>query len=195
MGIAVGGNSSHLGNLLTGGDVTLVLLQVIHGGLDSGLDTATQIHRVAPSGNVLDGLGEDSTGENGRGGGTVTSQLIGLGSNVLKKASTEVFKLVLELNCLGNSDTICGSQYLSIQMSSIYPTTDKHTLGDLGRAIGRLDQDIATLGTQSRGHSLGERVDALEELGTGLNTELEILQVVSGDEFGSNGAPANAGES
>jgi hypothetical protein len=31
-------------------------------GLDGSLDTAAQIHRVAASGNVLDGLGEDGAG-------------------------------------------------------------------------------------------------------------------------------------
>lgn len=53
------------------------------------------------------------------------------------------------------------------------------TLGDLGGAVGRLDQDIATLGTQSRGNSLGQSVNTLEEVGTSLNAELELLFAMS----------------
>lgn len=53
------------------------------------------------------------------------------------------------------------------------------TLGDLGRAVGRLNQDIATLRTKSGGDSLGKSVDTLEELGTSLNAELELLHEVS----------------
>lgn len=52
----------------------------------------------------------------------------------------------------------------------------QHTLGDLGRAVRRLNQDIATLGTESRSDSLSESVYTLEELGTSFDTELEVLQ-------------------
>lgn len=52
----------------------------------------------------------------------------------------------------------------------------RHTLGDLGGAIGRLNQDIAALGTKGRSHSLSKCVNTLEKLGTGLNAELEFLQ-------------------
>ena len=63
-----------------------------------------------------------------------------------------------------------------------------HTLGDLGGAEGRLNQDIATLGTQSRSDSLCEGVDTLEELGTSLNTEFEILMRTRGVSWGASGA-------
>lgn len=56
---------------------------------------------------------------------------------------------------------------------------ETHTLGDLGGAIGRLDQDIAALGTKSRSHGLSKGVNALEQVGTGFNTELEFLQDIS----------------
>jgi len=50
------------------------------------------------------------------------------------------------------------------------------TLGDLGRAVALLDQNIATLGAESGGDSTGQSLNALEQLGTGLDTELELLQ-------------------
>lgn len=49
------------------------------------------------------------------------------------------------------------------------------TLGDLGRAIRRLDEDVTTLGTKRRSHRLRKSVNTLEELGTSFNTELELL--------------------
>lgn len=61
---------------------------------------------------------------------------------------------------------------------SLYRTTKPQsgpTLGDLGGAVGRLDKDIATLGAQSRGDSLSQSVNTLEEVGTGFNAELELL--------------------
>lgn len=72
----------------------------------------------------------------------------------------------------------------------------QHTLGDLGRAVRRLNQDIATLGTESRSDSLSESVYTLEELGTSFDTELEVLQrtvVLAGDTGrGASGAPEEA---
>lgn len=53
-----------------------------------------------------------------------------------------------------------------------------HTLGDLGRAIRGLDQDIAAFGTEGGGNSLGQGVDTLEELGAGLDAELEVLSLL-----------------
>ena len=111
VGIAVGRDGSDLSNLVTSGDVTLVLLEVVDGGINSGLDTTAQVHRVAASSNVLNGLGEDSTSKDSSGGGTITSEFVGLGSDILEETSTEVLVLVLELDGLGNSDTIYCSQY------------------------------------------------------------------------------------
>lgn len=70
------------------------------------------------------------------------------------------------------------------------------TLGDLGGTVGGLDQDIATLGAKSRGDSLSKSVNTLEEAGTSLNTELELLFAtshVSWENFGNNGSPSRRG--
>ncbi|KAG2021770.1 hypothetical protein GB937_004732 [Aspergillus fischeri] len=111
VGVTVGGDSSNLSDLLTGGNVTLVLLEVVDDSINSSLDTTAQIHGVAASSNVLHGLREDGTGKDGSGGGTVTSNLVGLRSDILEEASTEVLELVLESDGLGNRDTIYFSQY------------------------------------------------------------------------------------
>jgi hypothetical protein len=106
VGVAVGGNSGDLGDLGAGGDIALVGLEVLDNSLSSGLDAASQVHGVAASGNVLDGLGENGAGEDGGGGGTVTGNLVGLAGDILEEAGTEVLELVLEDNGLGDSDTV-----------------------------------------------------------------------------------------
>ncbi len=55
----------------------------------------------------------------------------------------------------------------------------KLTLGDLGGAEAGLDQDIATLGTECGGNSAGQSVNTSQESGATLNTELELLHMVS----------------
>ncbi|SCB64893.1 unnamed protein product [Fusarium graminearum] len=162
--VAVGRDGSDLSDLSAGGDVSLVLLEELDDGLNSSLDTAAEVHGVAAGGNVLDSLGEDGTGENSSGGGTVTGDLVGLGSNILEELGTEVLELVLEAHSAGNGNTIYNDLLEVIQ-----------TLGDLGRAKAGLNEDISALGTECGSNGLGEGVDTSEESGTTLNTELELL--------------------
>jgi hypothetical protein len=152
--ITVGGDGSNLSDLSAGGNITLVLLEELDDGLDSSLDTAAEVHRVAASGDVLDGLGEDGTGENGSGGGTVTGDLVGLGSNILEELGTKVLELVLEADSAGNGHTI---------------------LGDLRRTKAGLNEDVSALRTEGSSNSLSEGIDTSEESSTALNTELELL--------------------
>lgn len=81
--VTVGRDGSDLGNLLSGGDLALVLAQELDNSVNGHLDTLAEIHGVASSSNVLDTLGKDGTGENGGGGGAVTSSLVGLVGNIL----------------------------------------------------------------------------------------------------------------
>ncbi|KAI6747533.1 hypothetical protein HG530_015843 [Fusarium avenaceum] len=150
--VAVGRDGSDLSDLGAGGDITLVLLEELDDGLDGSLDTAAEVHGVAAGSNVLDGLGEDSTGENGSGGGTVTGDLVGLGGNILEELGTEVLELVLEAYSAGNGNTIW----------------------DWSVGTG-LNEDVSALGAEGSSNSLSEGVDTGKESGTALNTELELL--------------------
>jgi len=49
------------------------------------------------------------------------------------------------------------------------------TLCNLGRAIAGLDEDVTALGTESSGDSFRKRLYTLEESGSALDTELELL--------------------
>jgi hypothetical protein len=170
--VAVGGNCGDLTNLVAGGDVALVGLEVLDDGLDGSLGTSAEVHGVAASGDVLDGLGEDGAGEDGSGGGTVTSDLVGLAGNILEKTSAEVLELVLEGDGAGDGHTV---------------------LGDLGRAVAGLNENIAALGTESGGHSPREGVDTLEECLPALNAELELLRYTISIHCSLALAPIDAG--
>lgn len=62
-------------------------------------------------------------------------------------------------------------------MEELLQKQGAHTLGDLGRAVAGLDEDVATLGTKSSGDGSGEGVDTVEQSLSALNTELELLEV------------------
>src|SRR5690554_325978 len=68
-------------------DLTLVLAQVLDNGIYSHLDSSAQVHGIASSGNVLDTLGKDGTGEDSGCGSTITSSLVGLVSNILNQST------------------------------------------------------------------------------------------------------------
>ena len=48
-------------------------------------------------------------------------------------------------------------------------------VGDRGSAVGALEGDVAALGAHGGGHGIGEGVDALGELGTGIGAEHDVL--------------------
>ncbi len=106
MCVSVGRNGRDLGNLLAGSDGLCVRGQIRDDLFDSSLGAPPQVHGIATGGNVLDTLCVNSSGKNGGRGGAVTSNLIGLLGNILNETSTEVFKLVLQGNRLGDSDTV-----------------------------------------------------------------------------------------
>ena len=69
--------------------------------------SSSEVHGIATRCNVLDSLREDGAGEDSGSGSTVTGNLVGLASNILEKASTEVLELVLEDDGPRDSYTIC----------------------------------------------------------------------------------------
>ncbi|KAH6610237.1 hypothetical protein Trco_000257 [Trichoderma cornu-damae] len=134
--VAVGADGGDLRNLLAGGDVARVLLQEVDDGVDGGLDASPQVHGVAAGGNVLDGLGEDGTGQDGGAGGAVASSLVGLGSHILYQLGAEVLKLVLEGDGLGDSD------------AHIAALGTKSGGNGLGQSVGTGQESSATLHTE-----------------------------------------------
>ena len=170
MGVAVGGDGGDLGDLLACGDVLLVFAQVLDDSLDSSLSSSPQVHGVAAGSDVLDRLGEDGVSEDRGSGGSVTSDLVGLGGNILEQAGTQVLELVLERDGSCDGYTIWDCEPMSDEM-----TERIRTLCNLGRAVARLDEDIAALGTEGCGDGPGECLDAGEQSCAAFYAELELL--------------------
>jgi len=80
--------------------------------LDDGghglVDTATHGDRVGAGGHVAQTLANQGLGEDGRGGRTVTGDVVGLLGDLLDELGADLLVGVLELDLLGDGDTVVG---------------------------------------------------------------------------------------
>jgi polyhydroxyalkanoate synthesis regulator phasin len=140
--VAIGGNAADLGDLGRSGDVLGPLLEVRDDLADGNVDAALEVHRVHAGRNRLHALADDRLGENGRGGGAVAGDVVGLGRHLAHHLRAHVLELVLELDLLGDGDAV---------------------LGDARSAEALVDDDVAALGPQGHLHRIGEDVDAAHD--------------------------------
>ena len=138
--VTVGGNGGDLSNLLGGGDLALVLTQEADNGVNGGLGTfflrsiglqpaatfLTDSVKIARPRTVAEVVPSPQTRWSWR------QPPAGDGHQVLE--------LVLQVDGLGNGNTI---------------------LGDLGSTKGLLNKNIATLGAEGNRDSLGQSVNTL----------------------------------
>ena len=107
------------------------LLQRLHDFGNGLVDTALQVERVGTGGDVFQTRGHDALGQYCSGGGTITSEVVGLGSDFLHQLGTHVLNGVDEFDFLG----------------------DRHTvLGDLGSAIRLFDDHVTAFGAEGHLH-------------------------------------------
>ena len=141
--VAVGRDGADLGDLVVGGDLLGVLLQLLDDGLDREVDAALQIHRVHAGGNRLGAFLDDRGGEHGRGRGAVTGDVGGLRGDLAHHLRAHVLELVVELDLLGDGDAV---------------------LGDAGSAERLVEHDVAAFRAERHFHGIGENVDAAQHL-------------------------------
>ena len=154
VGVGVGGDRTHLGDFLGSGCSLGLGLQLLHQGSHSLVDTTLQVHGVQTSGHVLGAFAHDGLGQHGSGGGTVTSDVVGLGSHFLDQLSTHVLQLVLQFHFLGHGYTV---------------------LGHGGGAEGALQHHVTALGTQSYLHGVGQNVHAFNHAGACFAAEYYVF--------------------
>ena len=118
-----------------------VLIALADDGFNSLVDAALEGHGVGTGGDGLDAFAIDGLREHGGGGGAVTGDVGGLGSDFANHLGAHVFERVAELDFLGDGDAV---------------------LGDGGRAELLLDDDVAALGAEGDLHCVGEHVDAAQ---------------------------------
>ena len=122
--------------------------------LDREVDAALEVHRVHAGGDRLGAFLHDRLGEHGRGGGAVTGNVGGLGSDLAHHLRAHVLELVLELDFLG----------------------DRHTvLGDARGAERLVEHDVAALRAERDLHRIGENVDAAQHAVARVDGEFDVF--------------------
>ena len=106
-----GGDGGDAGDLLLAGDLFgLLLAKVLDDRVDSLLDAAAQGQRVGAGGHVLEALANDDLGQQGRGGGTVTGDVVGRRGDLADELGALVLEDVLDLDLAGDRDTVVGDR-------------------------------------------------------------------------------------
>jgi hypothetical protein len=105
-----------------------ISLVVVHGlenacsspmvAIDGLVDTALEVHRVHAGGNVLHAFADDGLGQHGGGGGAVTGDVGGLGSDFLDHLGAHVGELVLQFDFLGDGNAVLGDGRAAEERSS-----------------------------------------------------------------------------
>jgi hypothetical protein len=134
-------------------------LQRGDGDFDGLVDAALDLHRVVAGGDQLDPFAVDRLGQNGGGGGAVTGDVGGLGSDFLDQLGAHVLELVLQFDLLGDGHAV---------------------LGDQGSAEGFVEDDVAALGAEGHLDRIGQGVDPFENFVAGVLPEFDF--------FGCHGA-------
>ena len=106
----LGGDGGDLGDLfaalhLAGGGRE----RVVHGG-DRCVDALLQGHRVGTGCDLAQALLDHGLSENGRRGGAVAGNIVGLGGDLLDELSAEVLVGVLKLNLAGDGHAVVGDR-------------------------------------------------------------------------------------
>ena len=140
--VAIGGDDADLRDFVRTGNRLRTGLDVLDHLGDGEIDAALQVHRVHAGGNRLHAFANDRLGENGRGGGAVTGDVVGLRSDFADHLGAHILELVLQFDFLGDRNAV---------------------LGDAGGAEALVDDDIAALGAERHLHRIGEDVDAAHD--------------------------------
>ena len=151
-----------------GGDVGDVALAVdlaghreelVVDGVDGRVDPALEARGGRTGGDVAQTLVDQRLGQDGRGGGAVTGDVVGLGGDLLGELGAEVLERVVELDLAGDGHAV---------------------VGDRRRTPLLVDHDVAALGPEGDLDGVGERVDAtLQRLAGGV-VEQQLLGHVCG---------------
>src|SRR4029450_1225588 len=152
--VVVGGDGGDLRDLLLVLRGLRHLLQLLDHILHRLIDAALEGHGVGPRGDVPQARAEDRLSEHGRGGGSVTRDVGGLGGDLLDHLGAHVLGVVPELDLLGDGDAV---------------------LGDRGAAELLVEHYVAALGAQRDDHRTSDGVDAAQERGASFLIEAELL--------------------
>ena len=153
-GGVVGGDGGRGSDLLGGLDGLGVGVQLLNDGLDGLVDAALEGDRVGAGGDVTQALVNQRLGQNGRGGGAVTRDVVGLLGNFLHQLGADALERIVKVDFLSDGDAI---------------------LGDRGGAPLLVEHDVAALGAKRHLNGVGQQVEAVLHATTGILIKLDDL--------------------
>ena len=121
---------------------------------DRLVDALLQGHRVGAGGDVAQALTHERLGQHGGGGGAVTSDVVGLGGDLLHQLGAHVLERVVELDLPGDGHAV---------------------VGDGGGAELLLEHHVAALRAERDLDGVGQLVHAGLEAAAGILVELQDL--------------------
>ncbi|CAM5587212.1 hypothetical protein ATER59S_05216 [Aquamicrobium terrae] len=154
LGVAIGRDGAHLGDLVVLRDLAGIGLQLGHDGVDGLVDAALEVHRVHAGGDGLGTFSDDGLRQDGRGGGAVPGDVVGLGGDLAHHLGAHVLELVFQLDLLRHRHAV---------------------FGNAGRAERLVDDDVAALGAERHLDCIGEDVDAAQHPVARVGMELHFL--------------------
>lgn len=152
--VPVGGNGRDLADFLAVLDGLGVLGELLDGGFDGLVYAALDENRVRARSHIAQAFAVDRLRENRGGRGAVAGVVGGLVGDFLDHLGAHVFKGVFKLDFLGDAHAV---------------------LGDEGRAVLLVDDDIAAFGPEGRLDRLCENRYARENLLAGRFVENNLL--------------------
>ena len=117
-------------------------------------DAALQQHRVGAGGHILQAFADDRLRQNGCGGGAIAGDVVGLGCRFLQQLGAHVFVRIFQFDLFGDGDAIMGHGR---------------------RAEFLVERDVSPFGSQSRGDSICDFINAALQLAASIFLEYELL--------------------
>ena len=157
MGITIGRNGGNAFNGVFALNWSRLLLKTFNDGIDSELNTSSEVHWVHTSSDGFASLLEDGSSQNGSGGSSITSFVVSLGSNLLDKAGSDVVVSIGELDLLGDSDSI---------------------FGDFWGSESLVDNNVSSSWAEGDLDGICEHVNSFEHLSSGFSTEFDFFTCI-----------------
>ena len=122
--------------------------------LNSNVDSSSKVHWVHTCSDAFATFLENSSGKHCSCGGSISSYVIGLRSNLLDQLCSNVHEPVTELYCLCDSDSV---------------------LGDFGGSVLLINDHVSSSGAQCNLHGISELITTLEHFLSAFLAERQLL--------------------
>jgi len=152
--VVVRRDGADLGDLFRAVDRLGGRLEVLDRGGGRLLEPAANHRGVGPQGDAPQPFGVDRLGEDGRGGGSVTGDVAGLGRHLVDQLGTHVLERVVQLDFLRDGHAVLGDERI---------------------AEALVDDDVAAGGAEGHRDSVGQGVHAALQLQPGTVFKQQLL--------------------